>query len=128
MQLSLEIMNNLNFVAKKLTTGVTAAILATGAGVLVVSQQADAASVTYNSSTNPAVTNIPVTSTDWSTPPGDTTPYLQIPSFDIANLPAYHQAWAKLTGVTITPGRTHLMRAKPEGDSPRPNQHVAVYS
>ncbi|MEB3190927.1 MAG: PEP-CTERM sorting domain-containing protein [Snowella sp.] len=95
-------MNNLNFVAKKLTTGVTAAVLVTGAGVLILSQQANAASVTYNSSTNPAVINIPVTSTDWATPPGDTTPYLQIPSFDIANLPAYHQAWAKLTGVTIT--------------------------
>jgi hypothetical protein len=37
MQLSPEIMNNLNFVAKKLTTGVTAAVLATGAGVLVLS-------------------------------------------------------------------------------------------
>mgnify|MGYP006296136801 CR=1 FL=1 len=96
MQLSLEIMNNLKLAAKKLTTGVTASVLAASTGVLALSQQANAASVTYNSSTNPAVINIPVTSTDWATPPGDTTPYLQIPSFNIANLPAYHQAWAKV--------------------------------
>jgi hypothetical protein len=105
----IEAQSNLSFHIRKLATvnllkssialTCSTAALVAGTGILATTQQASAAamaSVTYNSS-------IPSTATDWYTLDlGGETSYLQLPAFNVANLPAYHQAWATLTGVKIT--------------------------
>jgi hypothetical protein len=89
----------MNLLKSSIALTCSTAALVAGTGILATTQQASAAaiaSVTYNSS-------ISSTATDWSTLDlGGETPYLQLPAFNVANLPAYHQAWATLTGVKIT--------------------------